>query len=208
MKSLRPLHPIPLHAYLLYQIRFILAGNLCSAWERFGGLVDQMNALGLALNISATANAGISIAYDMLMRKHIAQLERHRQMDVDFAQLLSKENGNIKKQVIAQRTTKTHTDKEDPKKKGKFEGKGQNNATKKTCAKQKPWGSRYWDKRDRSDSRSYNRYGHPERSNDSSKDKRRSEGRSGKKYLPNKRQNRAQSSGRKKDSKWPQLIFL
>ena len=87
--------PLPFQAYLFYQLRFILAAHLGSAWDRFGGFVDQLNSFAIMTNLSVTDNSGVAIAYDVLMRKNIAQIARRRSTDIDYAQLLPEENGGI-----------------------------------------------------------------------------------------------------------------
>ena len=65
-----------------------------------------MNAQAILLNMAVTDNVGVAISYDIQLRKHVAHLARQRRTDVDFALLLSKENEEIKKQVLAQRNPK------------------------------------------------------------------------------------------------------
>ena len=202
MKSLRSIQPLPFQAYLFYQLRFIMAAHLCSAWETFGGISAQLNAISVMLNLSVVENSGFAVAYDLLMRKHIAHLARQRRVDVDFNLLLSKENEDIKKQVVAQRTgaLKSKGDKDDPKKKGK-KGKGKQGAEKKPW--EKPWGKKggkSWNQQPwivRSvDPRSDCQYGPP--AHDSQPDRRRSEKRSRSKRNA---QEQPSSSNKKKDKR-------
>ena len=207
MKALKSAQPLPFQAYLFYQIRFILAGHLCAAWGHFGGLSAQMNAIAITLNLSVIENSGVAISYDMLMRKHIAQLARQRHTDVDFASLLSKENEDIKKQVLAQRAIahKTKDSKDDGKKQLKGnKGKGKNGYTKKPWEKKKPWGQRNqdtWIVRP-TEPRPDTNYGPPDRAQDhqgNKQDQRRSEGRSRSARCSNQEQ--ASSSTKKKTKK-------
>ena len=124
MKSMRSAQPPPFQAYLLYQNRFIAAGQLCSAWEHFGGFAAQMDAQAVMLTLAVTDNVGVAIAYDLQTRNHIAHLARQRRADIDFAHLLPKENEDIKRQVLPQRAPKTLNTEKGPEKKGK--GKGGN----------------------------------------------------------------------------------
>ena len=162
MKSMRSAQPLPFQAYLLFQNRFIMAGQLCSAWEHFGGFAAQMNAQAVMLTIAVTDNVGVAIAYDMQIRKHIAHLARQRHTDVDFAHLLSKENEDIKRQVLAQRIPKAPAPEKEVKKKGKGKGK------KPFAPYKKPWEKRYGKntdayERERSDKAQDNRYGPQDR---------------------------------------------
>ena len=123
MTGLRSSQFISFQAYILYSLRFILAAHMVSAWEPFGGISAQLNALAVTLNISVVENSGIAIDYDIAIRKHCAALARQRRSDIDFAHLLSQEQPEIKKQVIAHRSAGSS---DDPagKKKGKGKGKG------------------------------------------------------------------------------------
>ena len=99
----RPSQDISFQAYLLYSLRFILAAHMCAAWENFGGIPAKINALGAHVNISIVGNSGISIAYDILLRKHLPTLARQRKSDADFFVHLSLEVQEIKNQVYADR---------------------------------------------------------------------------------------------------------
>ena len=74
------------------------------------------------LNLAVADNSGVAIAYDMLMRNHIAQSARQRRADIDHAHLLSKESEDIKKQVLAQRIADQKPAKEDKQETKKVKG--------------------------------------------------------------------------------------
>ena len=87
--ALRSPHPLPFQAYLFYQLRFIMAGHLFSACEAFGGLSAQYDDLAIMLNLPVVGQSGVDIDYDLLRRRHIAQLSRQRHAEIDFTALLS-----------------------------------------------------------------------------------------------------------------------
>ena len=200
MKSMRSAQPLPFQAYLLFQMRFILAGQICSAWSQFGGFSAQMNAHAVLLNIAISDNVGVAIAYDMQIRKHISHLARQRRNDVDYAQLLSKENEDIKKQVLAQRAAKQSNPDKDLKNKdkGKGKGKGKGNA----AGKGKPWGKGHqyknWHGQDPPNHR-YGPHDRPAQDRATDNDKRRSEGRSGRSRSPKRSDDK--NAQKKKDHK-------
>ena len=86
-KSIRPIRPLTIHAYRIYRIRFIIAGNLCSARGHLGGFPAQIDAIAVTLHLPAVRNSGVANAYDLLMRKCADQLARRRRSDVDIASL-------------------------------------------------------------------------------------------------------------------------
>ena len=94
----------PTQAYILYSLRFIFSAHMVLAWEPFGGIPDQFNALASDLNLSIVENSGGDIEYDLAIRKQCADLARRRRSSIDFDRLLSQEQAEIKKHVIAHRT--------------------------------------------------------------------------------------------------------
>ena len=119
MSSLKSSQSLSFQAYIFYSFRFILAAHMVDAWQHFGGFSAQINALAVLMNIAVVEHAGIAIAYDIALRKYLAQLARQRRTDIDFAHLLSEENPDIKKQVYANRASNNKG--EDPRK-GKSKG--------------------------------------------------------------------------------------
>ena len=77
--------------------------------ERYGGL----------FNISIVGNSGVSIAYDMAIRKRCATLARQRGSDIDYFRLLPEECQEVKRQVYSARSQ--HSSSQE---KGKGKGKG------------------------------------------------------------------------------------
>ena len=50
---------IPMQAWLLYQMRFLIAADLAGAWLGFGGLASQLNHLSIVMNISIVDSASV-----------------------------------------------------------------------------------------------------------------------------------------------------
>ena len=48
--------PIPFQAWCLYNIRFLITGELCGAWLSFGGLAAQLSHFAIVLNLATTEN--------------------------------------------------------------------------------------------------------------------------------------------------------
>ena len=86
-KAIRSIRRLPFQAYLFYQLRFIISGHLCSAWGAFGGIPSQFKALAAMRNLSVVEYSGYAVAYDLLMRNHIAQSSHQRRVDIDSPSL-------------------------------------------------------------------------------------------------------------------------
>ena len=76
-------------------IRFILTGDLCNAWNEFGGLSDQLCLLSVVLHLGVAENAAFAIPYDCEMRQRLQRLARRRDSTIDFAKFLGEENGEV-----------------------------------------------------------------------------------------------------------------
>lgn len=46
--------PVPINAWVLYQMRFIFAADIRGDWNSFGGLAAQLNHLPISLHIATT----------------------------------------------------------------------------------------------------------------------------------------------------------
>ena len=65
--------------YMLYRMRFVMAGDLTGAWADFGGgLVAQLNLVALAPDMSIADRPGVAITYDRRIRRHIQKLSQKR----------------------------------------------------------------------------------------------------------------------------------
>ena len=52
------------HAWAAYNIRFVMAGDLASAWKTYGCTAVQLNRLVTVLNLAIAENATIPMTYD------------------------------------------------------------------------------------------------------------------------------------------------
>ena len=78
MKNFKSPQPLSIQAWLLYMLRFLIAADVCKAWESFGGMIAQVNNLGAILNIAITENVATAIMCDTHLRTHLADLARAR----------------------------------------------------------------------------------------------------------------------------------
>ena len=86
-------------AWIPYNIRFILAGDLASAWGTLGGVAMQLTHLGAVLNLAIAENATIAMAYDSKVRTYADELSKFRTREKDIINPL-KEGRRIKREVL------------------------------------------------------------------------------------------------------------
>ena len=65
-------------SWVTYNLRFILAGDLASAWKTFGGIAMQLTHMGTVLNLAIAENATIAMAYDAKVRTYANELSEFR----------------------------------------------------------------------------------------------------------------------------------
>ena len=87
-------------AFITYNLRFILAGDLASAWKTFGGIAMQLTHLGTVLNLAVTENATIAMIYDNKIRTYANELSKFRSREKDIINLLKEEDQRIKRETI------------------------------------------------------------------------------------------------------------
>ena len=87
-------------AWIAYSLRFILAGDLTSAWKTFGGLSAQLTHMGTALNIATLENATIAMTYDQKIRFRANELSRCMEKDNEIISLLLNEDQLIKRETL------------------------------------------------------------------------------------------------------------
>ena len=100
MKNFKSAQQLSFQSWMLYMLRFFVAAEACKAWDSFGGLIAQLNNLGVVLNIAITENVATALLYDTQLRAHLADLARQRAVNVDYFMLLSEENVAIKRQTV------------------------------------------------------------------------------------------------------------
>ena len=88
---------VRLQAWLLYMLRFVFTGDICSAWSNFGGLAAQFCMLSAVIHLAVVETAAFAIAYDAELRGRTQRLARRRDTQVDFAKMLSEENEDVKR---------------------------------------------------------------------------------------------------------------
>ena len=88
------------HAWIAYNIRFILAGDLASAWETFGGVAMQLTHLGTSPNLAIAENATIAITYDAKVRTYANELSKFRTREKETTNLLKEEGRRVKRIVL------------------------------------------------------------------------------------------------------------
>ena len=62
--------------FVLYRMRYVLAGDLTDARSEFGGIADQLNHLAAVLGLSITDHAGISDACVLRIRRPIQKMAK------------------------------------------------------------------------------------------------------------------------------------
>ena len=68
-------------------------------WSDFGGLAGQLNHLSIVLHLAITENVTLALIYDQELKQHAQRLARRRDEQVDFYQLFSQENDEIKRNI-------------------------------------------------------------------------------------------------------------
>ena len=104
MKKFNTTQPLSMQQYLLYKWRFVLAADMCRAWERFGGIASQINNIAIIANISVIDNVYVAIKYDEALSARLAAFARERTPDINYASLLSVEDFELKRYIINQST--------------------------------------------------------------------------------------------------------
>ena len=91
---------VSFQAWISYSLRFILAGDLASAWKTFGGIAAQLSHLGTVLNIATLENATIAMTYDAKVRHHAHELSKMREKDSEIIALLLNEDQRLKRETL------------------------------------------------------------------------------------------------------------
>ena len=91
---------LPIQAWLMYQLRFLLAAESCRAFTAFGGLCAQLNHLSVVLNLSVTEGFSFGLSYFRILATRLEETARQRAVSADdFARLLSYEQLDVKEQA-------------------------------------------------------------------------------------------------------------
>ena len=86
--------------YILYRVRFPLAGDLTYAWADFGGLVARLSNIALVTDMSITDHPGIAVTYGRLIRRRNHKLARKRARSTDYFSSLGLVRPDIKGAVL------------------------------------------------------------------------------------------------------------
>ena len=66
-------HDVPIHAWLLYKMRFLLTDELLRDLSTFGGLCASLIHLSIVLNIATADSADVSLVYDRLVNQQLEE---------------------------------------------------------------------------------------------------------------------------------------
>ena len=69
---------VPTHAWILYQLRFLITAELLGALTTFGGFLAGINHLSIVLNIDTTETIDVSLDYGRLVKQLLAEKARAR----------------------------------------------------------------------------------------------------------------------------------
>ena len=86
--------------FVLYRLRFLLAGDLAGAWADYGGTVAQINHLAVVLDLSITDHPGIAVTYDHRMHRKVHRIAKTRSTRTGYFELLSNLNKEVRTDVI------------------------------------------------------------------------------------------------------------
>ena len=88
--------------FVLTYVRFVLAGYLAGAWDRFGVLAAQLPRLGTLLSIAEAENAMAAMAYGRSVRMTIETNSRKRtspEMATEMIAMLTGEHDPTQKAI-------------------------------------------------------------------------------------------------------------
>ena len=129
-----------IQCFALYHLRFIVAAELCKAWDKFGGLSCQLSHLSTILNLAIVENVGTALAYHKPVGCKLQEKARQRSAKPsDFTDLLSAEVFTLKEQAKREIANAVEKDKKEA-----TQGKEQKERTRKQ-AENGP-GNRYQNK--------------------------------------------------------------
>ena len=83
MKSLSSEQSLIFQAWALYRLRFILSAEVAGDWDSFGGVIDQLNNLGVILAIATAENVGVALKYFDILHSQLVSHDRSRAVSTD-----------------------------------------------------------------------------------------------------------------------------
>ena len=97
MKSFASDQPLSFQSWIFYRLRFVLTAEVVGAWAPFGGLIAQINNIGVTLNIAVSENVGVALKYFDFLHAQLELSARSRAVGVDYFRLLSEEQLDIRR---------------------------------------------------------------------------------------------------------------
>ena len=81
-------------------MRFLIAAELCHAFEHFGGFANQLSHLGTVLSLSITEHIGIALAYHRVFNRKLQEKARQRIPGPGpYVELLAEQNFTLLEQA-------------------------------------------------------------------------------------------------------------
>ena len=130
--------------YVLYRMRFVLAGDLTGAWADFGGLQAQMNFIYLITDLSITDHPGIALTYEKRIHRHIQKLAQKRVCNTDYFNILSVIQPDIRAGVLRDFESNTLAIKKEKEAEKAKKGKGADPKATAKATTRKPWTPDEW----------------------------------------------------------------
>ena len=97
MKSLTSEQSISFQSWKLYLLRYIFPAEVCGAWLLYGGIIAQINNLGITLSLAATGNVGVALKYFDFLHTQLESYARSRAVNIDYFRLFLEEQVGIKR---------------------------------------------------------------------------------------------------------------
>ena len=101
---------VPIQAWMLYQLRFLLTAELIGALSTFGGLAAGLSHLPIVLNIATVDTIAVGLAYGRMVKQHLEEMATSRaESTVEagyFASFLSSGNAAFRLKAAAESDTR------------------------------------------------------------------------------------------------------
>ena len=91
------------HTY--YRLRYMLAGDLAKAWNKFGGLSGHVNFFGITLRLAITESPFVAMEYDRVTQQRLSAIASDRYNEnnpgLDYFVLLPNEQTDVARNIAA-----------------------------------------------------------------------------------------------------------
>ena len=105
-------HDVPIQAWSLYQLRFLLTAEMMGALGFFGGLPAGLDHLAIVSNMATTDSAAVAMVYGRLAKQHLEEKARARAETTlaggYFSSFLATENAAFRLQSAKKRAPRPH----------------------------------------------------------------------------------------------------